>query len=223
MKFHTIRVGLPLTLENHGVVTIADIVADDVLDSAYAWLYERRKEWPPDADVWVFRRRWAQEKARLRDELLKGIYRVSLLRRVTLKDQEDIDLWSARDALVLKTLTMVLAKCLPVSTRCVHVKGHGGAKAAVRQVIKHLPSKGFVLRTDVDSYYASIDHFLLLERLAEYVKDRDILNLLWQYMSRCSERGGLFWHYGRGISRGCPLSPLIGAFFLGAVFFNLEA
>ena len=33
-------------------------------------------------------------------------------------------------------------------------------------------------------------------------------------MKRSSERGGLFWDYERGISRECPLSPLIGAFFL---------
>ena len=35
-------------------VTIAEIVADEVLDSAYAWLSERRKDWPPNADVWTF-------------------------------------------------------------------------------------------------------------------------------------------------------------------------
>jgi len=196
------------------MVTMAEIVTDEVLDSAFAWLCERRKDWPAMADIWTFRRRWPQEKARLRTELLRGTYRVSLLSRVTLKDGQDIDLWSARDALVLKALTIVLTKRLPVSNRCVHAKGHGGSKTAVRQVMTHLPTNGFVLKTDVQSYYDSIDHFLLLEQLAEYIKDRDILNLLWQYMTRSSERGGLFWDYERGISRGCPLSPLIGAFFL---------
>jgi RNA-directed DNA polymerase len=83
-----------------------------------------------------------------------------------------------RDAVVLKALTMVLAKRLPVSTRCVHVKGHGGARAAVRQLMTRLPTNCFVLRTDVNSYYDSIDHFLLLEQLAEYINDQDILNLL---------------------------------------------
>ncbi len=31
---------------------------------------------------------------------------------------------------------------------------------------------------------------------------------------RSSERGGQFWDYEKGISLGCPLSPLMGAFFL---------
>jgi retron-type reverse transcriptase len=43
--------------------------------------------------------------------------------------------------------------------------------------MRHLPANRFVLRTDVKAYYASIDHFLLLDQLAEYVKDRRVLNL----------------------------------------------
>ncbi len=40
------------------------------------------------------------------------------------------------------------------------------------------------------------------------------MNLLGQYLRRTAERGGEFRDYERGISLGCPLSPLIGAFFL---------
>jgi RNA-directed DNA polymerase len=74
-----------------------------------------------------------------------------------------------------------------------------------------------VLRTDVKSYYASIDHLLLLDQLAVHIKDRRVLNLMGQYLRRTSERGGSFWDYDKGISLGCPLSPLIGAFFLNAL------
>ena len=41
-----------------------------------------------------------------------------------------------------------------------------------------------------------------------------MLNLIGQYLRRTSERGGTFWDYEKGISLGCPLSPLIGTFFL---------
>jgi RNA-directed DNA polymerase len=84
----------------------------------------------------------------------------------------------------------------------------------VRQVSATLATNRFVLRTDVKSYYASIDHLLLMDRLALYVRDRNILNLLGQYLRRAAESGGWFWDCERGISLGCPLSPLIGAFFL---------
>ncbi len=152
-----------------------------------------------------------------------GRFRFGLLTRITFKDGEEIDLWSARDALVLKALAIVLAKHLPVSPRCTHVKGHGGAKAAVRQVMRHLPANRFVLRTDVKAYYASIDHFLLLDHLAEHIRDKRVLNLLGQYLRRTAERGGVFWDYERGISLGCPLSPLMGAFFLKRLDAGMEA
>ena len=41
-----------------------------------------------------------------------GRFRFGLLTRITLKDGEEVDLWSARDALVLKALAIVLAKVL---------------------------------------------------------------------------------------------------------------
>ncbi len=191
---------------------LAELTSDDVLDPAYDWLCGRRRDYPADADVWSLRRSWAEEKERIRAELLAGRYRFALLTRVTLSDGEEVDLWAARDALVLKALAIVLARHLPVSPRCTHVKGHGGAKAAVRQVMAKLADNRFVLKTDVKSYYASIDHHLLLDRFADHIRDKAVLNLIGQYLRRTAERGGEFFDYDRGISLGCPLSPLIGAF-----------
>jgi RNA-directed DNA polymerase len=81
----------------------------------------------------------------------------------------------------LKCLALVLAKRLPLSRRCCHLKGHGGAKGAVRRVLAHLKENRFVLKTDVHLYYDSIHHPLLLDRLARVIKDRFVLNLLAQY------------------------------------------
>jgi RNA-directed DNA polymerase len=86
----------------------------------------------------------------------------------------------------------------------------------VRAVRDHLAANRFVLRTDVKSYDASIDHLLLLHRLAVHITDRPVLNLMRQYLRRTSERGGSFWDVEKGISPDCPLSPLIGGFCLNA-------
>jgi RNA-directed DNA polymerase len=199
------------------VTILAQLTSDDVLDTAYEWLCRRRRDYSTNANVWSLRRCWPHEKEKIKDELHSGSYRFSLLSRITLKNGEDADLWSARDALVLKVLALVLAMQLPVSRRCTHLKGHGGAKYAVREVRDHLPDNRFVLRTDVNSYYASIDHLMLLDQLAVHIRDRRVLNLLGQYLKRTSERGGSFWDYEKGISLRCPLSPLIGTFFLNAL------
>jgi hypothetical protein len=184
-------------------MTIADIVTDDILDTAYNWLCKRRQDWASSADVWRFQKDWSEEKDKLRQELFAGGYEIGLLDRVAIYrdgEHEEIDIWSARDALVMKALSLVLPQYLPLSEQCSHLKGHGGAKYAVRQVLEHLPEHQFVLKTDVQSYYASIDHQLLLDRLAVYISDRYVLNLIAQYLRRCAERGGLFWEYNKGIA-----------------------
>ena len=73
------------------------------------------------------------------------------------------EVWAALDALVLKATAIVLTRCLEpqLSPDCYHLPGHGGAKAAGRAVAEHLAENTFVFRTDVKSYYASIDHDLL--------------------------------------------------------------
>ena len=49
-------------------------------------------------------------------------------------------MWAARDALVLKALAWLLAASLPLSSRCTHLKGHGGASGAIRAVWAALPA-----------------------------------------------------------------------------------
>jgi len=129
---------------------------------------------------------------------------------------ETIEVWSARDALVLKATALILTvHMLPdFSSHCHHLQGRGGAKAAVRFVHPLLAANTFVFRTDVKSYYASIDHDILLAMLERHVPDRRVLDLLGQYVRRTIYDGGLYEDVERGISLGCPLSPLMGALYL---------
>jgi hypothetical protein len=187
------------------------------LDAAFNWLCHRRRNYPDHADVWHLRFHWAREKVRVFKQLQNRCYQFSPLQKVQKADGKIIHLWSAHDALVLKVLSILLAEVLPISPACTHVKGHGGLKSTVRKVYDQLPGYRFVLRTDVKGYYESIDHFLLMDQLADHIKDKFILNLLWQYLHRMVERGGLYKEIQQGISRGCPLSPLIGAFFLSSL------
>jgi retron-type reverse transcriptase len=45
-------------------------------------------------------------------------------------------------------------------------------------VHEHLAANTFVFRTDVKSYYASMDHDILLAMLERHVADRRVLDLL---------------------------------------------
>jgi RNA-directed DNA polymerase len=108
------------------------------------------------SDIWSLRWRWDEERSRLKAEVLDGRYRFGLLSRVRLRSGKEVDLWPARDALVLKCLALALGERLGISTRCCHLKRHGGSKGAIRDVLTELPRHGFVLKTDVRHYYDSI-------------------------------------------------------------------
>ncbi len=184
------------------------------IDQAYQWVCEQRRNYPENADIWHLRFHWQSERARILQSLCVGNYDFAPLQVIAKADGTIIHLWRSPDALVLKALTLAIAPLLPISRRCTHVKGHGGLKYAVRDVRDNIAEYDFVMRTDVKAYYDSIDCKLLLDKLAAYIKDRFILNLLWQSMRRCIEYGGVFREIKRGIPRGCPLSPLLGAFYL---------
>jgi hypothetical protein len=107
--------------------------AASALNEAYHWLCRQRRDYPPDADVWDLRVHWHSERIRLEADLRTGRFRFGPLRVIAKADGEVLHLWSARDALVLKALALVVSPLLRLSPRCVHVKGHGGLKAAVRE------------------------------------------------------------------------------------------
>jgi len=148
------------------------IASDEVLEEAYAWLCKRRENYSHNDEVWEVRYRWREIKSRLQRQLLAEEYRFSPLRRIH-RTNDNLEIWSALDSLVLKAIAIVLTKRLVprLSKRCTHVTGNGGAKAAVREVIEKLPEHKFVFRTDVKSYYASIQHGALFEQLQEHIDD----------------------------------------------------
>jgi len=206
------------SFEHHGIVSY---FSETVLDNALKWLCHQRMNSSPNNDIWQLRTNWLTERESILASVRSGTYQFLPQRRFySCYATEDnkagriIDVWSARDAVVLKALTIILADILPVHETCTHIKGNGGLKRAVRVVQHHLSGNRFAFRTDVKSYYASIDHLKLLDRLSIYVRDKKLLNLVGQYLKRSTEYGGTFRDFDQGISRGCPLSPLIAAFYL---------
>ncbi len=194
------------------------IASDAVVEDAYTWLCERRKDYAPDADVWHLRWRWAEVKPQIQAQLRAGTYRLGAVASFQ-AGEETHEVWAAQDALVLKATAIVLTRHLDphLSKQCYHLAGRGGAKAAVRAVADNLNGNPFVFRTDVKSYYASIDHDVLFRQLQRHVKDGRVLKLLWRYVHRLVVQDGRYREVHRGIPLGCPLSPLVGALYLKAL------
>ena len=196
---------------------IGEVASSGLLDTAFAWLCKRRIDYADSADVWSVRRRWPSLKLQLQHDLLSGQYRFSPLRRIQI-DDECIELWAALDALVLKALAIVLNRRLDFPKSCYHVPGKDdekrGAKAAVRHICSRLAENQFVFRSDVKSYYASIDHAVLLDLVRQHIADPIVLDLVAQYLRITVDENCLYSTVTIGISLGCPLSPVMAAIYL---------
>ncbi|MCP4079096.1 MAG: hypothetical protein GY743_02485, partial [Planctomycetaceae bacterium] len=193
------------------------------LDDAYRWLCQQRKHFPPDADIWSFRYRYPATKSDLLKEINSGWYRFSPQQKIIKSDGQVIHLWGSQDVLVMKLMASTLQTVLPLSPRCTHVKGHGGLKQSIVDIQHHLDDYQYVCKTDVKSYYESIDQYLLIDMINDTVQDSGLRYYLYQVIHRCVEFGGEYQDMDQGISRGCPLSPILGALYLQALDDQFEA
>jgi RNA-directed DNA polymerase len=198
---------------------MSEIASDEALEQAFDWLCDRRRGYSPHQDVWNVRWRWRELKHQVQEQLREGSYRLGPVQRFG-EGEDAIEVWGAKDALILKAVAIVLARHLAFSPRCHHVAGHGGSKAAVRAVGDALPGLPFV---DVKSYYASVDHELLLAQLHAAIADPRLMTLLERYVRRTVYQDGLYRDVTHGISLGCPLSPLIAALYLKPLDERIEA
>ncbi len=179
--------------DNISLMLIDRIATDEILDAAYQWLCAKRAHHHFNSDVWQVRQWWDEKKLLLQQQLRSGSYRFREL-GLFWGEEQFIEYWSSLDALVLKAMSLVLTEHLKphLSSRCFHLAGSGGMKAAVREVAANVGSNQFVFRTDVKGYYASINHQILMEIVGRYVHDEAVLALLWGYLRRYVSDGGKF-------------------------------
>lgn len=190
------------------------MVTENLIDESFNWLCKQRKNFPANSDIWDCRFHWNRLKPKLINDLTSNTFNFQPLQKITKSSGEVIHLWTSTDSLVLKLLAQVLQHYLPSSKHCTHLKGHGGSKHTIMNIQANIKVNTFVFRTDVKSYYESINHEILLKKLSKYITDKIVMNLLTQYVKRTVEFGGLFSCFTQGISSGCPLSPLISSFYL---------
>lgn len=188
----------------------------DQLDAAYEWLRETREDASIHHGVWDIRRNWPTVKAELITQLTNNSYHLSPLKRHSING-DSFDVWEAIDSLVIKATALAIEKRYAIffPKSCTHVKGHGGCQGAVEKVRRQMPQYEHLCKSDVKSYYASMDHTILLDLLKPRISCPTILSIVKDVCER------IVWTQGyyetvkdKSIPRGCSLSPLLAAIYL---------
>ncbi|NQZ63566.1 reverse transcriptase/maturase family protein [Crocosphaera sp.] len=191
------------------------IASDEIIEQAYTWLCKARCNSHHNDDIWHLRFYWQTLKGQIQQQLLNGEYYFSPCKAYKVND-EYVGVWSAQDALVLKAMSLVLSENLTpeLSEHCYHLKGNGGTKGCVMQVKNAVEDYRFVCRSDVNSYYATIDHQILLKQLSLLIFDQKVMSLITRMLNRLDDVNGELLSVKVGINKGNPLSPFLGAVYL---------
>jgi hypothetical protein len=98
----------------------------------------------------------------------------------------------------------------------------GGAKMMLRELHSWMKPGDFVYKTDVNSYYASINHDILIQQVKSIDWTHHLLETVRAYCERTILRIGSSLHCKSGIPKGGSLSPVLGALYLTPLDYAME-
>ncbi|EKA6275301.1 transposase [Salmonella enterica] len=186
---------------------------DNEWDIAFSWLCHSRKHHPAGADVWDLIFHWHRERHELWHQVQSCSWRLSPMLICRAGYDEDIAVWRARDALILKWTALHLKHVLPQHLCCGHTAGNGGVTGNLRCVSSAIRSGEyhFVWRTDIRGYYRHINKKQMLSQIINRIASSVLRSLAEQFLFYSIEYGGEIKTPLNGIPRGCALSPLLGS------------
>jgi len=158
---------------------------------------------------------------RLQEDLITGAYRPSpLLRFYVAKGEDDsraLSVPTVRDRVAVQAATAVLTPILDATFEdCSYGYRKGkGRKQALMEITK-LRDMGYlyVLDADIEKFFDNIDHFLLIQRLADLVPEESVARLVASWLTVDIHDGNNVYQLTKGVPQGSSLSPLLSNLYL---------
>ncbi len=185
----------------------------------------RRNKGAAGADhqtIEMFERHLEENIRNLSEELRAGTYQPSVVKRVWIaklgsREKRPLGIPVVRDRVAQTALRNVLE---PIFERDFAEHSYGfrpgrGCKDALRRV-DHLLKAGatWVVDADLRSYFDTIPHEKLMERVGEKISDRRVLELIEAYLQADVMDGMERWTPERGSPQGAVISPLLSNIYL---------
>ncbi|ELO3113797.1 transposase, partial [Escherichia coli] len=171
--------------------------------AATDWIYRQRRRASHNADIWHLRFHREKYPERIWQQVDNGEYRLLPPQLIRTGKQDDIVLWSAADAMVMKWVALEIKDLLPLQSRCVHTAGHRGGRDSLAEITQTLAQGArFVWRTDIRGYYRHIRKEQLWHHVCRFVRSPVLQNVIKQYIWYTVEHGGEFFTPQGGICRG---------------------
>jgi len=169
----------------------------------------------------MFEERAAANLKHLSEQLRSGSYRPQAIRRTFIPKpdgtQRPLGIPTVRDRVVQTALRHVLE---PIFEKGFAAHSYGfrpgrGCKDALRRVDQQLKDgRRFVVDADLKSYFDTIPHARLMERVREKVADGRVLTLIESYLTQGVMEGLEQWTPMAGSPQGAVVSPLLANIYL---------
>lgn len=165
---------------------------------------------------------WSTNLERLTEQLRTGTYRPQAVRRTHIpkpgsRETRPLGIPTVRDRVVQGAVRHVLE---PIFEKEFAEHSYGfrprrGCKDALRRV-DHLLKQGYVYVVDADlkSYFDTIPHGPLMDRLRERIADGRVLTLIESFLKAGIMEGLKEWTPEAGAPQGAVLSPLLSNIYL---------